>query len=144
MPMGSASAVLTPTPAAFQFGRHTRATQIRGAGFRWGATPPPRVRADARASGATVASSGARLTAWTYAATWNRRFAASFPMPRRGGAPPRRGIGNDAAKRRFQVAAYVHAVKRAPLDATVAPDARASARTRGGGVAPHRKPAPRI
>ena len=87
MPMGSASAVLTPTPAAFQFGRHTRATQIRGAGFRWGATPPPRVRADARASGATVASSGARLTAWTYAATWNRRFAASFPMPRRGGAP---------------------------------------------------------
>jgi ribonuclease Z len=27
------------------------------------------------------------LTAWTYAATWNRRFAASFPMPRRGGAP---------------------------------------------------------
>lgn len=87
MPMGSASAVLTPTPAAFQFGRHTRATQIRGAGFRWGATPPPRVRADARASGATVASSGARLTAWTYAATWNRRFAASLPMPRRGGAP---------------------------------------------------------
>ena len=87
MTMGSASAVLTPTPAAFQFGRHTRATRIRGAGFRWGATPPPRVRADARASGATVASSGARLTAWTYAATWNRRFAASFPMPRRGGAP---------------------------------------------------------
>ena len=87
MTLGSASAVLTPTPAAFQFGRHTRATRIRGAGFRWGATPPPRVRADARASGATVASSGARLTAWTYAATWNRRFAASFPMPRRGGAP---------------------------------------------------------
>ena len=80
--------MLTPTPAAFQFGRHTRATRIRGAGFRWGATPPPRVRADARASGATVASSGARLTAW-----WRTRrpgIAASppsFPMPRRGGAP---------------------------------------------------------
>ena len=63
MMTGMTAAVSAPTPVAFRFSTHNRACQIRGAGFRSGATPPPRVRADARASGATATSSGARVTA---------------------------------------------------------------------------------
>ena len=85
--------VLHPIPLAFRFRRDNRACRIRGAGFRSGTTPPPRVRADARASGATATSSGARVTAWTCAATQSRRFAASFIPPHRGAAPRASGDG---------------------------------------------------
>ena len=91
--MGTGSAVLSPIPAAFRFGRRNRATRIRGAGLQSGATPPPRVRADARASGATTTSSGARVTTWTHAVTCNRRLASSFPPPRRGAVPRASGDG---------------------------------------------------
>ena len=91
--MGTGSAVLSPIPAAFRFGRRNRATRIRGAGLQSGATPPPRVRADARASGATTTSSGARVTTWTHAGTCNRRLASSFPPPRRGAVPRASGDG---------------------------------------------------
>ena len=91
--MGTGSAVLSPIPAAFRFGRRNRATRIRGAGLQSGATPPPRVRADARASGATTTSSGARVTTWTHAVTWDRRLASSFPPSRRGAVPRAAGDG---------------------------------------------------
>ena len=91
--MGTGSAVLRPIPAAFRFGRRNRATRIRGAGLQSGATPPPRVRADARASGATTTSSGARVTTWTHAVICNRRLASSFPRPRRGAVPRASGDG---------------------------------------------------
>ena len=93
MMTGMTAAVSAPTPVAFRFSTHNRACQIRGAGFRSGATPPPRVRADARASGATATSSGARVTAWTYVATRSRNFAASSLPPHRGAAPRASGDG---------------------------------------------------